>query len=623
MRIIKSKINKILSTSALVTISKIYSKIKNKFSDSKQMKIDFSQSTYENFINSENKFISGLFDKSNFGEINSDETDKLLSHNFNKYSSETKKFQNIEINQSNRVYSDKILAMISEEYGRIDWQTDFSSGYSWDVADWYKKIKIAPKEGADIKYPWELGRMQDLPKLALSSSVSEFCNQVLDFIAMNPPRFGVQWKSAMDVGIRAVSWCISFDIFLQLNTEFDNKFQKIFINSLIIHKKHIEQNLEWSGGARGNHYFANICSLIILSKYLDKDAYKLIKILEREILCQFNPDGGNFEASLPYHFFALDMLVSTLRILEKSGDSNILSNNNIKSRLNKILEFSEYCKFKSGIPQIGDNDSGIFINLFREDQVDLNINFLRKLLDKKNIIKINEIKSFDDFGIYIYKSNSYELAFRCGSVGQRGKGGHSHNDQLSFVLSLGEREIFVDSGTYNYTGFPRERNYFRSTKQHNTLNIKDFEQNDWDENSVDDLFWIRKDKAKAKIENINKNIISGSHVGFGEICRRNIELFEEEILFEDECKTNKEKFIHLHIHPKFNDLINIFDNKINIDNLLKLEFLEDCRVEIEDYFYSESYGKKELAKRIRVQLLKNKLNWKINILNQKELENAN
>ena len=31
-------------------------------------------------------------------------------------------------------------------------------------------------------------------------------NQILDFIATNPPRFGVNWRSAMEVAIRAANW---------------------------------------------------------------------------------------------------------------------------------------------------------------------------------------------------------------------------------------------------------------------------------------------------------------------------------------------------------------------------------------------------------------------------------
>ncbi len=79
--------------------------------------------------------------------------------------------------------------------------------------------------------PWTLGRMQQLPYLArcwadpairekLDSSTSgsdllpkEFQNEILDFIAANPPRWGVQWASPMDAAIRAINWLAAYDIF--------------------------------------------------------------------------------------------------------------------------------------------------------------------------------------------------------------------------------------------------------------------------------------------------------------------------------------------------------------------------------------------------------------------------
>jgi hypothetical protein len=50
-------------------------------------------------------------------------------------------------------------------------------------------------------------------------------------------------------------------------------------------------------------------------------------------------------------------------------------------------------------------------------------------------------------------------------------GGHAHADALSFILSLGGRPLFVDSGTYVYTADLRARDLFRSTAAHNCLTV--------------------------------------------------------------------------------------------------------------------------------------------------------
>jgi len=49
--------------------------------------------------------------------------------------------------------------------------------------------------------------------------------------------------------------------------------------------------------------------------------------------------------------------------------------------------------------------------------------------------------------------------------------GHSHADALAMTLNLGVAELFIDRGTLTYTG--RERNEFRATISHNTLEIDD------------------------------------------------------------------------------------------------------------------------------------------------------
>ena len=86
----------------------------------------------------------------------------------------------------------------------IDWQLDFKSGYRWSEKIWASRLSYSHLPGVDVKVPWELSRMQHLPQLALRASilgendnearllVREIRNQWLDFIATNPPGFGVK-----------------------------------------------------------------------------------------------------------------------------------------------------------------------------------------------------------------------------------------------------------------------------------------------------------------------------------------------------------------------------------------------------------------------------------------------
>ncbi len=56
-----------------------------------------------------------------------------------------------------------------------------------------------------------------------------------------------------------------------------------------------------------------------------------------------------------------------------------------------------------------------------------------------------------------------------------GSGGHSHSDTLSLVVSSGDDEVLIDSGTYSYMD-PEWRDAFRGSSAHNTIRIDGCDQ---------------------------------------------------------------------------------------------------------------------------------------------------
>jgi hypothetical protein len=89
----------------------------------------------------------------------------------------------------------------------------------------------------------------------------------------------------------------------------------------------------------------------------------------------------------------------------------------------------------------------------------------------------SSIKVLPNSGIGILQQGSDEILFFAIPNGILGKGSHTHNDKLSFVLRVGGREVLCDSGTGCYTRDIATRNRFRSTAAHNTLLIDGTEQN--------------------------------------------------------------------------------------------------------------------------------------------------
>lgn len=236
------------------------------------------------------------------------------------------------INVTNRDEASKIWRLIDPEYVPLDWQLDFKSGYRWSERTWYRRVPLVHLghlPGVDVKVPWELARMQHLPQLALAYGLArsgaegfvppdrylrEFRHQVLDFMATNPPRYGVNWTCSMDIAFRAANWLIAYDLFRSFGGTFDRDFDDLFVRSLYVHGAHVLDNLEWSPEAVGNHYLANIVGLLVIAAYLPSDAEIdtwlafAVQELIKETARQFLNDGANFEASTSYHGLCAEMV---------------------------------------------------------------------------------------------------------------------------------------------------------------------------------------------------------------------------------------------------------------------------------------------------------------------------
>ncbi|NIW60788.1 MAG: heparinase, partial [Nitrospinaceae bacterium] len=323
------------------------------------------------------------------------------------------------LNAPNRSHSQKIRKMISAEYVPVDWQIDFKSGYRWREKRPSLKCRPAPLPGVDIKMPWELARMQHLPQLAWAFGLAiqktegalpaetyshEFKNQVLDFIAANPPRFGVNWSCPMDVGIRAANWLAAYDLFRAQGATFDPDFNRVFKNSIHDHGRHIFHNLEWSPTLRSNHYLADIVGLLYIAAYLpqsrETDTWLALAVQEliREMNSQFHPDGSNFEASTSYHGLSGEMILYGTALILGLPDDKLNALKDYRppaftsgprlqpapmmffplpgsekrsplppthfERLERIAGFVRAATKPNGqIAQIGDNDSGRFLKL--------------------------------------------------------------------------------------------------------------------------------------------------------------------------------------------------------------------------------------------------------------------
>jgi hypothetical protein len=528
------------------------------------------------------------------------------------------------VNENNREEALRIASLIKGDYKPINWQLDFRSGYQWDVATWHKDIRFADDRGHDIKNPWELGRMQHLPILAYASNINkeyliEIENQIVDFIASNPPKYGVQWNSSMDVAIRAINWLVTKDILENAGIHLDNSVLTEMTRSLYQHMTHIRDNLEWSDGIRGNHYLANLCGLLFISIYLEeygtKEYYDFaFDEFIREIDYQFNSDGTNFEASTNYHFLSMEMVLLTAELLEKYLNKSLdeIFDSSVSSKISKMREYAaDIIRENGSIAQIGDNDSGFILKLHSDEYLDPNGK--DKVLERF-LININygeeSCVSYPETGLYIVRRKRYRMDISCGGIGLKGKGGHAHNDLMSFTLMVGGKEIIVDPGSYVYTSFHKLRNLYRSTGMHNTLVISNLEQRNFIGN---ELSWL-ENNTNLKVKKFDESGFSAWHDGYGEKHTRKILFEDSNIIVSDECRLEKEKEIKFHLAPEVEIeekekafVLNFWEKRI------KLSY-EQGRSKIGEYGYSPKYGVKIKSKVISIIGTEAKFDWRIEIL---------
>ena len=289
--------------------------------------------------------------------------------------------------------SARIWSLVDAGYGPIDWQLDFKSGWRWAERTWYREIRYGDQPGADVKVPWELGRMEHLPQLALAAILArsgshgfrppaeyerEFRNQVLDFIATNPPRFGVNWVTAMDVAIRVSNWLLARDLFVAGGAEFDAAFEAVLARSVVEHGRHIAGNLEWAE-QRGNHYLADVVGLVLVAVHLPRgrEVDGWLATGQRELLAevdrQFLPDGSNFESSTAYHGLAAELVVFGLAaLIGLDDDRRPPLPEHLGGTLHRMADFvAGITKLDGRVPQIGDNDSGRLFTFGNERDLDL------------------------------------------------------------------------------------------------------------------------------------------------------------------------------------------------------------------------------------------------------------
>jgi len=454
-----------------------------------------------------------------------------------------------DIDEENLLQVIKRYIVFGKEIDQENFTIDIFNGY--DFKSKKKKFKPAYFNVADVKVPYEIGRLQGLQKNNfIAQEKAIFPEDTLGIDTLPT----ILWNSPMDVAIRNINLIFHRNFNCDIHQQIISNSQKEIEAYIGQHYKYIKNNLENFGNVVGNHYLVELTSLLLTIATFEFDSCQddfdyLTKELAKQLDKQFYQDGTSFEGSSHYAAFATEaLLLCKLAIEEIDHGSPILQKIERIVRANRL--FLSTLIVNGELSQIGDNDSGRLFYFEYNEYQPLNMKWLINLIDfifpdisnefnhsnlspkerNKNLIDLTDYKkvihspihvfnkefelyAFRDFGIYVWRNENEYFSIRCGQIGQNSVGGHSHYDQLAIECFTDNKWIARDPGTGTYTDDIEVRNNFRSMEYH------------WGPKAV--LKFSKEDEFDCfKLNNISNGIVlevgNNSFLGYADFNRSRI-----------------------------------------------------------------------------------------------------
>lgn len=399
---------------------------------------------------------------------------------------------------------------------KLDWHRDAVSGCKAPRMHWSRIDPLDRNSVGDSKVTWELSRHQWLVGLAQAyrltgdEAYAEAATAAMrDWMHDNPPGVGINWASSLEVSFRLIAWCWIRHLLAgsrALTTQLDADIP----GWIRVHAAHVEKYLSYyfspnthlTGEALGLVYAGVLFpELKKAARWRRVGSQVLLEQLPRQVL----PDGVYFEQATCYARYTAEIYLHFLVLAERNG---IGVPSAAKERIGELLDYLVAIRRPDGtLPQIGDADGGRLMPLAGRGADDCrgvlavaaaifgrsdyawaaggNAPEVAWLLGREGCRKFDALTAappeaatsrlFPEGGYAIMRSgwerDAHQLLLDAGPLGCPFSGGHGHADLLSVQCATFGSARLVDPGTYCYTGEPEWRNYFRSTRAHNTVTV--------------------------------------------------------------------------------------------------------------------------------------------------------
>ena len=335
-----------------------------------------------------------------------------------------------------------------------------------------------------------------------NSGYEQFKALAHSWIQANPPLRGDGWHP-YTISLRIVNWIHALHGFRDYLAS-DPEFSEVSTHSLARQAGYLSRDLEFD--VRGNHLLKNLKALIFYSLALrDTRAEHYFNLavgwLESECAEQVLTDGGHFERTPGYH---VDVLADLLDIGLFLRRNRSISYDWLDGSVRRMLEWLLEIMMPGGnLPGIKDTsgsgppgvacldilasgalylqdpaykvtpDLGLY-TLLRFDKAEQG-RYANWLLHKTQ--SRSSMLASSGFAVMRQNQGRDALVVDIGKPCPDYLPAHAHADMLSFELYIGDRPVLVDSGVFEYAP-GTWRDYFRSTRAHNTVALEDRNQSE-------------------------------------------------------------------------------------------------------------------------------------------------
>ena len=397
----------------------------------------------------------------------------------------------------------------------IDWNQDPEGSYAWPL-DFYADLPLYQlPEGVDVKYVWELGRHQFLAELGRDwllnrneQSASRAITLLGDWIEQSPIYRGIHWTSALEVGMRAISWGWMLAFLHEYPGWQERDLQRIGC-SLEEHGEFLEHHLSYYSSPY-NHLIGEAAGLWLIAQLCPTlGQSSRWRTLAADVLCDYGPrqfhlDGFSVEQASSYLAYSLSFIATVRSVSIQLGTPELDPLGDCALR---ACDFAESLAMPNGqFPMLGDGDSARVFPILPDEYWDFRSAFewirqsfradhqpsiaseeaywslgksaLPEPSDDRGSENVPaENRVYSDSGYVTRRSGMDYLLFDVGPIAHglfsdaTPSTAHGHSDQLQLIVFNRDGQLTYDSGMPFYGGDPTWVNYSRSSAAHNTIEV--------------------------------------------------------------------------------------------------------------------------------------------------------